>query len=325
MCVVLAVATAAVFTLNSGADTTIAVPQGLDLQVANFAGSVDIRSWEKNAVRIQADSPGNDKIVIKREDDILLIKGYSQRNVNHTIDLTITAPAWMNLLVSGVNTDVSIDGTRGRVRVDTVHGDIAVVGGRGQIELNAINQDIHLTDASGRVLSETVNGDLTLQRIVSDSVEVSTVNGEIFYEGTIRDRGVYRFTSHNGDVAVALPKTASATVSVSTFSGEFESDFPVTLKEVRPGRRFCFITGRGSAVVELESFQGTIHIFRPGTRGPVAEMEQGDNDSDNRTQVKYKSDEKQKVDYKYEYKDKNKQKSSDEDNDNDNDNDEDSK
>ncbi|MGH7681977.1 MAG: DUF4097 family beta strand repeat-containing protein [Candidatus Eiseniibacteriota bacterium] len=315
MCVVFAVATAAVFTLSSGADTTIAVSPGLDLQVANFSGSVDIRSWDKNAVRIQADSPGNDKIIVKRDDDALLIKGYSQRNVNHTIDLTITAPAWMNLIVSGVNTDVSIDGTKGRVRVDTVHGDIAVVGGRGQIELNAINQDIHLTDASGTVLSETVNGDLTLQRIVSDSVEVSTVNGEIFYEGTIRDRGVYRFTSHNGDVAVALPKAANATVSVSTFSGEFESDFPVTLKEVRPGRRFCFITGRGSAQIELESFQGTIHIFRPGTRGPVAEMESGDDDSDRHTHEKYKVEEKQQ--YKYEYK--NKKKSSD---DNDSDSDE---
>jgi DUF4097 and DUF4098 domain-containing protein YvlB len=307
MCVVFAVATAAVFTLSSGADTTIAVSPGLDLQVAKFAGSVDIRSWDKNAVRIQADSPGNDKIVVKRDDDALLIKGYSQRNMNHTIDLTITAPSWMNLMVSGVNTDVSIDGTRARVRVDTVHGDIAVVGGRGQIELNAINEDIHLTDASGTVLSETVNGDLTLQRIVSDSVEVSTVNGEIFYEGTIRDRGIYRFVSHNGDVAVALPKTANATVSVSTFSGEFESDFPVSLREVRPGRRFCFITGRGSAQVELESFQGTIHIFRPGTRGPVAEME--NDDSDRHSHEKYKS------------KDKEKDKDDDSDNDSDSDSD----
>ena len=298
MCVVFAVATAAVFSLSSGADTTIAVKPGLELQVANFAGSVDIRSWEKNLVRIRTDSPGNDRIVVKRDDDVLLIKAYSQRSVQHTIDLEITTPSWMDLVVSGVNTDVNIDGTKGRVRVDTVHGDIVVVGGRGQIELNAINQDIHLTDASGTVLSETVNGDLTLQRIASDSVEVSTVNGEIFYEGTIRDRGIYRFTSHNGDVAVALPKTANATVNVSTFSGEFASDFPVMLSETKPGRRFCFTIGRGSAQVQLESFQGTIHIFRPGARGPVAEMERGDNSdhSDGDSHGKDKSKHKDKGD-----------------------------
>lgn len=293
MCLTLAVATAAVFSLSSAVDTTLAVRQGMELQVANFAGSVTIRPWDKNAVRIQAEAEGREKIAVKRDDDVLLIKAYSQRAAQHMVELEITAPSWMNLTVSGVNTDVDIEGTKGRVRVDTVHGDIVVVGGRGQIELNAINQDIHLTDASGTVLSETVNGDLTLQRIASDSVEVSTVNGEIFYEGTIRDRGIYRFTSHNGDVAIALPKTANATVNVSTFSGEFASDFPVMLSETKPGRRFCFTLGRGSAQVQLESFQGTIHIFRPGTRGSVAELERGaDRDQDSKQKHREKQKEK---------------------------------
>ena len=269
MSVTLAVAAAAaVFSLGSGADTTVTVRRDTGLQINNFSGEVTVRTWEKNAVRIQSDAGGNEKIYVKGSDGALLIKAHSQRAVHHTVDLEITVPTWMDLVVSGVNTDVSIEGTKGRVRVDTVHGDIVVVGGRGQIELNAINQDIRLTDASGTVLSETVNGDLTLQRIASDSVVVSTVNGEIFYEGTIRDRGTYTFTSHNGDIAIALPKTVNATVNVSTFSGEFASEFPVMLSETRRGRQFCFTLGKGSARVQLESFQGTIHIFRPGTRGP---------------------------------------------------------
>jgi len=290
MCLTLAVAAAVVFSLGSGADTTIAVRPGTDLQVADFAGEVTVRAWEKNAVRIQTDSPGNDKIYVKDADGAIVVKAYSQRREEHTIDLAIMAPSWMNLIVSGVRTDVNIEGTKGRVRVDTVHGDIVVVGGRGQIELNAINQDIHLTDASGTVLSETVNGDLTLQRIASDSVVVSTVNGQIFYEGTIRDRGVYHLTSHNGDIAIAMPKTANATVNVSTFSGEFASDFPVMLSETRPGRRFCFTIGKGSARVQLESFQGTIHIFRPGTRAP-GESENRNEDSDSNSDSSQEPDE----------------------------------
>ncbi len=284
-------AAAAVFSLGSGADTTFSVPRGMDLQVANFAGEVTVRTWEKNAVRIGAESEGNDKVYVKEVDGALLIKAYAQRDVERTVDLEITAPSWMNLFVSGVNTDVDIQGTKGRVRVDTVHGDIVVVGGRGQIELNAINEDIRLSDASGTVLSETVNGDLTLQRIVSDSVMVSTVNGEIFYDGTIRERGVYHFVSHNGDIAIALPKTVSATVSVSTFSGEFASDFPVMLSETKPGRRYCFTLGKGGAQVQLESFQGTIHIFRPGTREPGNVGDHGhDSDSDSNSDSKSDSD-----------------------------------
>ena len=293
MSLAVAVATAAtVFSLGSSADTTISVPRGTELQVANFAGEVTVRSWEKNAVRIQTQANGKDRVIVKEADLVLLVKAYSKKAVQRSVDLEITAPSWMNLVISGVNTDVNIEGTKGRVRVDTVHGDIAVVGGRGQIELNAINQDIRLSDASGTVLSETVNGDLTLQRIESDSVVVSTVNGQIFYDGTIRNHGVYEFTSHNGDIALALPSTASATVSVSTFSGEFASDFPVMLSETRPGRRFCFTLGKGGARVQLESFQGTIHIFRPGTRGPGDdEHHDGDSDSDSNSNSNEDSDE----------------------------------
>jgi hypothetical protein len=51
---------------------------------------------------------------------------------------------------------------------------------------------------------------------------------------------------------------------VSTFNGEFESEFPVTLTETKKGRRFNFTIGTGSAQVTLESFQGTIQLVRPG-------------------------------------------------------------
>jgi|KBSSwiStaDraftv2_1062776.scaffolds.fasta_scaffold29679_4 hypothetical protein len=269
----LALAAAAVVSLGSGADTTIAVSRGTSLQIANFAGQVSVRAWEKNAVRVTAEATQGNRIMIKLDGKILFVKGHGKMSGDPAIDLNIVAPSWMDLAVSGIHTDVMIDGTKGRVRVETVHGDIAVSGGRGEIQLNAVNQDIHLVDASGIVLSETVNGDMTFQRINSDSVDVSTVNGEIFYEGSINDKGVYKFTSHNGDIAVALPKTADAMVNVSTFSGDFASDFPVSLTETKKGRQFCFILGKGTAQVDLESFQGTIHIFRPGSRGPVAEME----------------------------------------------------
>ena len=58
---------------------------------------------------------------------------------------------------------------------------------------------------------------------------------------------------------------ANATVSIATFNGEFESEFPVTLTEARKGKRFSFTLGSGSAQVTLESFQGTIRLVRPGT------------------------------------------------------------
>jgi hypothetical protein len=70
----------------------------------------------------------------------------------------------------------------------------------------------------------------------------------------------------------------SAMVSVSTFSGDFESDFPVPVRETRKGRRFSFTLGAGSAQVSLESFQGTIRLVKPGH---LAREDREDHEHDN--------------------------------------------
>jgi hypothetical protein len=41
-----------------------------------------------------------------------------------------------------------------------------------------------------------------------------------------------------------MPEKTSATVSVSTFSGDFSSSFPLQLSETRRGKRFSFTIGR---------------------------------------------------------------------------------
>jgi DUF4097 and DUF4098 domain-containing protein YvlB len=88
------------------------------------------------------------------------------------------------------------------------------------------------------------------------------VNGDIIYLGTIDHGGRYRFASHNGDLEVAVPDIADATISVATFNGEFESNFPVELTETKKGKRFAFTLGKGSATIELETFGGTVKLRR---------------------------------------------------------------
>jgi hypothetical protein len=257
-------ATIAAFSLPPGSDTTLVVPKGLNLDVANYSGEVLIDGWSRNALRIRTDHYEQDKVLVRPVDKGLLIKAYSKHDEERGAVIRLTVPEWMNLDISGIHTDVVIAGTEGQVRVETVHGDVLVKGGRRKINLATVNQDICLSDAIGTIAAETVNGDAYLWRIDSDSVSVSTVNGLIAYEGTVHDKGVYQLTSHNGDISMGMPASASASVAISTFSGDFESSFPVTLTEKRAGNRFQFCVKTGSARVELESFQGTIQIYKSG-------------------------------------------------------------
>jgi hypothetical protein len=192
----------------------------------------------------------------------VVVKAYSRQQDDRTADLRLVVPLWMNVIVKGIHTDVIVTGTEGDIKVETVHGDIIIRGGRGLIDLNTVNDDICVSDAEGTVRAETVNGDAYIWRTACDSVDVSTVNGDVVYEGSMEYRGVYRFKTHNGDIAVGVPRSAGATVAVSTFSGDFESNFPVTLSGSHNTRRFQFAVGDGSAHVDLSSFQGTIQLYR---------------------------------------------------------------
>lgn len=251
------------FALAPGADTTLAVSPGVNLNIVNYAGEVFVTGWDRNVVRIRSDHSGDDRVLVVPSRGAVVVKAESKHaDEERTTDLRLQIPAWMNVAIRGVHTDVIVNGTKAQVKVETVHGDVIVRGGRRRIDLNTVNDDICLSDASGVVRAETVNGDAYVWRTRSDSVAVSTVNGDVVYEGTVDDDGAYRFTSHNGDIAVGLPGAANAAVAVSTFAGDFESNFPVTLSGSHDPKRFQFCVGNCAAQMNLQSFQGTIQLYR---------------------------------------------------------------
>lgn len=263
------------------ADTTFAVERSQRLEVNAHAGEIVVRAWNRNAVRVRAELRAGARLAVDRSSASVSVHARGERG--ERADYEITVPAWMGVNLHGVNTTMTVDGVQAPIRAETVNGNITVKGGEGLVSLNtvegsvilesakgridveSVNADVTVRNAEGEVRAETVNGGVTLAGMRSESVEASTVNGDMVYEGTIRAGGRYRLVTHNGDVTIMLPAGADARVSVSTFQGDFQSDFPVTLTE-RRGKRFDFTLGSGSAAIDLESFQGTIRLVRPGTR-----------------------------------------------------------
>ena len=263
-------------------DKTVAVQRGMRLEVSNYGGEIVVRTWDQDAVRIQAMHSERDQIDIKSTESTLSVRGRATRGPTHLIDFELTVPAWIKLDLSGTYTDVSVEGVASEVAVKTVEGEIRVRGGaefislksvegkvtleqgRGRIEVHSVSEAVQIRDCSGEISADTVDGDIQLQRIDSDRVDVSTVDGDLVYEGAIHDQGRYRFSSHDGDITVVAPEDVNAAVSVATFDGEFETTFHAQVTELRKGRRFSMTLGSGSARLELESFDGSIRLQRPG-------------------------------------------------------------
>ena len=262
-------------------DTQIAVRQGIRLEVNNYGGGIVVKAWNQNAVRVHAEHSSRDYVDVNLEPSVLTVKAASRRGPPGVVDYTINAPAWMALNLAGMSTDIEVDGTQGAVTAETVSGEIKCRGGtgyislksvegavalqdaKGRVEINTVNEGITLTGVSGDITAETVSGDIELEGIESSNVDVNTVSGNVLYQGTIKDAGHYRFSTHNGDVTLAIPEKTNATVSVATFNGDFDSSFPVSVTGTTK-HRFGFTIGTGSARLELETFNGDIKLRRPG-------------------------------------------------------------
>jgi DUF4097 and DUF4098 domain-containing protein YvlB len=292
----IAPAALALLALIQQIDSTVPVERGQRLEVDLYAGDIDVKTWSQNAVRVVAEPDARARVEIERSGTTVSIRTSGRRGPAPSTDLMLTVPAWMALDLSGVYTDITVAGARGPVTAETVQGDVTADGGeglvsvksvqgsvtvsgaKGRIEANSVNADVQVSRSSGEISAETVNGEITLRASDATSLSATSVNGDVTYEGPIRNGGRYLLNTHNGDITLGVAEGANAAVAGSTFNGECQSDFPVTITETRKGKRFNFTLGSGSAQVTLESFQGTIQLVRPGGRRDRADDGSHDRD-----------------------------------------------
>ena len=284
-------------------DQTVQVAKGVKLDVNNFAGDVSVKAWDRDAVRVEVNHSDRETVDVKQAEQTVTVRARAIRGgPPRSLDYTITVPKWMAVTVSGTYADVTMDGVGGDVTVETTRGDINVTGGsgvvtlksiqgevvlqkaKGRIEVRSVNEGMRLSDISGDLSAETTNGSIILDRVDSSNVDLYTVNGNISFDGPIKDKGLYRLTTHNGMIAMAVPEKANATLLVRTYNGGFRSTFPVPNDAAGSAdarrKRFTLNLGNGSAHVELESFGGTIALRRPGEPRPETERKRRQADHD---------------------------------------------
>jgi DUF4097 and DUF4098 domain-containing protein YvlB len=281
--VLLTLLTTALALVAQQVDTTVTAERGQRLQVKAQSGQITVRAWNRSAVRVEASASGRDRVEVVTSATTVSVRTQGRHGPPAELELRISAPPWMGLSLSGVNTAMTVDGVRAPISVETVEGEVSVNGGeglislrsvqgsvslhraRGRISVNSVNEDVEIIGSSGEIVAGTVNGDIALEIADAASVDANTINGDLTYAGPIRNGGRYAFSTHNGDITVTVAEGTNASVAVSTFNGEFESEFAVPLQGTRKGKGFNFTLGTGSAQVTLESFQGTIGLVRPGT------------------------------------------------------------
>lgn len=265
--------------IGAPTDTTVAVQRGDRLRIAGIAGEVQVRSWARSELSVRGNDDEDRTVRLARSGAQLTITPESGRARRRRHDLTVWVPTWMDVEIRGQELEVGLFDLAGAVDVSTLDGEVIVSGASGGVAVRTVEGEIDVRSSTGRVFArsqgddirverssgaslevESGSGDITLVDVDFGAVRAETLDGDVDFRGELRRGGSYAFSVHDGDVVLSLDRAVGARVSVATFDGEFNSEFPVTVRRFSGGRAFDFVLGDGGAELTLDVFDGEIFL-----------------------------------------------------------------
>jgi DUF4097 and DUF4098 domain-containing protein YvlB len=200
-----------------------------------------------------------------------------------TVSYTITAPRGTRLTVKNVSGAVSVRGIRGDQEIDVVSGNITINdSGRissaktisGTVSIAGVDTDslIEVGSASGsvtlrdirarRVHASVVSGSIEAQAVTCTEAELSSMTGQVGFEGPLAARGRYSIQSYSGPIVFRPTGRVGFDLRAETFAGTIAVDPPTAVAASSSRRSLRSTLGDGGATVTLQTFTGTISIVR---------------------------------------------------------------
>ena len=251
------------------------------------SGDIIVTAWSRDQIRIHATSESGG-VRLDATSSRVSLDLSNRYGGGGDSRFEVTVPIGVRIVARAQSGDVAISGTQGevdarsqsgdvkiedvasRLDVGTLSGDIEARGVNADVQIKSVSGDIRVSDFKGDFEGETVSGSIELHGAAGHRVRSHTTSGDLVYEGSIDPSGTYEFSAHSGDIKLNIPSSTSAQLSVSTWSGTLDSDFPITLRPGEHGigsgqaKRFTFDIGNGAARISAETFSGDITI---GSRG----------------------------------------------------------
>ena len=263
------------------------------LSLDNENGGVEISSWERNEVEVDAvkfarsESLLQDvKIETSATPTLVSIRTIRQRTLhgNSGARFTIRVPKHMildrihstngSISVESVAAPVTLESTNGALHFTRVEGKIEGKTTNGSIELLSCQGDARLHSTNGRIEGEvengavdakTSNGDILLKIAKVDGkgpLRASTSNGRI--ELTLDAGHELRASTTNSSITLHLPANANADLRAHTSHSKVSSDFEVARTSDGDEERKSLDgkIGSGGPLIDLSTSNGSIHLVK---------------------------------------------------------------
>lgn len=130
-----------------------------------------------------------------------------------------------------------------------------------QVSANSVSGDVSVSGVRGEVSANSVSGDVRLERIRATSISAHSVSGDVDVSAdALSGRGDLSFVTVSGDVTLALPDDIDADVSITTVSGELDSEFQMQLGGRMSRRHLEARIGRGGRRLDIKTVSGDVRL-----------------------------------------------------------------
>jgi len=248
---------------------------GGKVEVRNISGDIQVRTWEKNEVKIEAlkvsraeskekaeENARKVKINVYREDGILKVKTeYPEKrtkNLNVSVDFTLTVPSGAPVKAASVSGDIRLEDIGGKAVAGTTSGDVEIHGAAAGARAASVSGDVTATDVKGGLYAKSVSGDIEADRVTGDT-ELSTVSGEVTAQGI---EGDLEAGSVSGDIRLRDIRGAEVVKAKSLsgdvlYDGELGAGTRISLK-AHSGDVVAVLPGSSAFDLEASTFSGDI-------------------------------------------------------------------
>jgi len=219
---------------------TVPLPSGGTLRIKNFSGNIHLtpasgndvvikavrvaRREQLDRIKLEIDTSGSTVTIDANKRDAGW-RDHDDNVVETTFDIQVPATAMLD--VYGFSSDLDIRGIAGDQKLETFSGDITTDGAKGAIHAKTFSGriDVNLTGAGA-----------------SPSLTAETFSGRI---------------------NVRLAENAKGEISFDSFSGEFNSEIPLTVRSVGRRRTSGSLPGGSDgSTLRFHTFSGDVKVTK---------------------------------------------------------------
>jgi DUF4097 and DUF4098 domain-containing protein YvlB len=247
------------------------------VMIQNVAdGRIEVKSWKNPEVVVSA-SGSSSKIGVEMEqaDDRIEVSAKILDAAAPASDLTeniqLTVPEETELQIKTQSGLIYVEQVLGDMNLVTVNGDVHLKEVSGYIIVHTTGGTLICTQCGGKLDFSSISGGAQILQPSLRSVSLTTMTGNILFDGDFIRTGIYSMRSGRGLVEVRFAGTDSFDLNAQTSTGNVDNRAEAFLKPDSHGIRHTATryakglfgsVGSGLAKVELSSFSGTIRILK---------------------------------------------------------------